>query len=145
MEEADKEKALKQVAKATFNEKVLELATTEGKAITVERAQELAEQKMEDLQGKLEEAKIKLAEATSIVSGREKELANLKETMKICKQVFYNMGFKDTENLAGAVIFQDRRFGFSEGWMAAINAISLPESSAFSDLNQKPLPNDPPI
>ena len=48
---------------------------------------------MEDLQGKL-------AEAVSIVTAYDKELANLKETIKMCEQVFYNMGFKDTENLA---------------------------------------------
>ena len=36
MEEADKEKALKQVAEATLNEKVLELATTDRRAISVE-------------------------------------------------------------------------------------------------------------
>ena len=37
MEEADKEKALKQVVEATLNEKVLELATTDRRAISVER------------------------------------------------------------------------------------------------------------
>ena len=90
---ADKERALKQVAKATLNSKVLKLATTEWSATTVKRARELAKQKMEDLQGKL-------AEAVSIVTAYDKELANLKETIKMCEQVFYNMGFKDTENLA---------------------------------------------
>ena len=37
MEEADKEKALKQVAEATLNEKVLKLATIDRRAIPVER------------------------------------------------------------------------------------------------------------
>ena len=68
MEEADKKKALKQVAKATLKEKVLELATTDRRAIFVERTWELAKQKVEALQGKLEEAKTKLAEAASTVS-----------------------------------------------------------------------------
>ena len=68
MEEADKEKALKQVAEATLNEKVLELATTDRRAISVERTWELAKQKVEALQGKLEEAETKLAEAASTVS-----------------------------------------------------------------------------
>jgi len=55
--------------------------------------------------------------------------------MKTCKQVFYNMGFKDAENLVGAVVFQAQRFRFLEGWLAAVNAIGLPESSTFKDVN----------
>lgn len=46
-----------------------------------------------------------LAEVSSIVSNRDKELADLKEMMKSCKQVFYNIGFKDAENSARAIIF----------------------------------------
>ena len=88
-----------------MNKKTLELNSVERQPITVERAQELAKQKVEDLQGKLEEAEVNLAKVSSIVSARDKELADLKETMKNCGQVFYNMGFKDTKNLAKAVIF----------------------------------------
>lgn len=36
------------------------------------------------LQGKLGEAEVKLAEAASLVFTRDKELADLKETMKTC-------------------------------------------------------------
>ena len=42
MEEANKEKVLKQVAKATLNEKTLELNSVERRAITAKRARELA-------------------------------------------------------------------------------------------------------
>ena len=58
----------------------------------------MAEQKAEDLQGKLGEIEAKLAEAMSLVSARDKELADLKKTMKTWKQVYYNKGFKDAEN-----------------------------------------------
>ena len=68
MEEANKEKVLKQVAKATLNEKTLELNLVERRAITAERARELAEQKVKDLQGKLGEAEVKLTEVSSIIS-----------------------------------------------------------------------------
>ena len=68
MEEANKEKVLKQVAKATLNEKTLELNSIERRAITAERARELAEQKVKDLQGKLGEAEVKLTEVSSIIS-----------------------------------------------------------------------------
>ena len=61
----------------------------------------------------------------------------------MCKQVFYNMGFNDTENSTSVVVFQAQRLEFLEGWMAAVNAIGLLESSVFKDPNQIPLPNDP--
>ena len=61
---------------------IIELATTKRRATSVEKGQELAEQKVVALQGKLEEAETKLAEATSIVLACDKELADLKETMK---------------------------------------------------------------
>ena len=69
----------------------------------------------------------------------------MKGTIKTCKQVFYNMGFNDTKNSASAIIFHAQRLGFFEVWMAAMNAIDLPESSAFRDPNRITLPNDPPI
>lgn len=105
MEEADKEKAIKQVAKSSFNEKILELNVAKRRATTGKRARELDEQKVEDLHGKLGEAKVKLAKVLSTVSTRDKELANLKETMKNYKQVFYNTGFKEAKNSAGAIVF----------------------------------------
>lgn len=54
-EETDKEKALKQVAKANLKEKTLRLNVMEWQATTVEKALELAKQKASKLQGKLEE------------------------------------------------------------------------------------------
>ena len=123
------------MAETTLNEKVLELAIIDRRAISTERTRELVEQKVESLQGKLEEVKTKLAGAASTVLAHDKELADLKETMKMCEQVFYNMGFNDAKNSASVVIFQAQRLGFSEGWMAAVNAIGLLESSAFRDPN----------
>lgn len=49
MEEADKEKVLKQIAEVSLNEKTLELNVVERLAVTTERARELAKQKAEDL------------------------------------------------------------------------------------------------
>ena len=116
MEEVEKEKALKQAAaEASFNEKSLELNVVKRWAITAERAQELAELKAKDLQGKLNEVEVKLAKAMSLVSTHDKELVNLKETMKTCEQVYYNMGFKDVENSTGPMIFLARKFGFAKG------------------------------
>ena len=128
------------MAEATLNEKVLELAIIDRTAISAKRTRELAEQKVESLQGKLKEAKTKLAEAASTVLAHDKELADLKETMKMCEQVFYNIGFNDTKNSASVLIFQAQRLGFSEGWMAPMNAIGLPEYSALGTLIRYPCP-----
>lgn len=62
----------------------------------------------------------------SLVSAYDKELVDLKEMMKNCEQVFYNMGFKDAKNSAEAIVFQARKLRFAEGWMATVNAIGLP-------------------
>ena len=67
MEEANKEKALKQVTGSNLNKKTLELNVAKRRITTTERAQELAEQSAEDLQGKLGEAEVKLAKVSSIV------------------------------------------------------------------------------
>lgn len=125
--------------------KTLELNVVKRRATTAKRARELAEQKVKDLQRKLGEAEVKLVEAASLVSACDKELADLKETMKTCEQVFYNMGFKDAKNSAGVVILQDRKFGFAKGWMAAVNAIGLPDTSPFRNADQILLLEDPQV
>lgn len=68
----------------------------------------------------------------NLLSARDKKLAYLKETLKTYEQVYYNKGFKDVEKSAGPVIFQ--AFGFSKGWMAKVNAISLPNTFLFIEL-----------
>lgn len=86
------------MAEASFKVKPLELNATKQRTTTTEKARELAKQRVEGLQSKLGKAEIKLTEAMSIVSARDKDLADLKEIMKTCEQVYYNMGFKDAEN-----------------------------------------------
>ena len=98
MEEADKEKALKQVAEASLKEKTLGLNVMERRATTAEKALELAKQKAKVFQGKLGETKLKLVETASLVSARDKELTNLKSMVKTCKQTYYNKGFRDAES-----------------------------------------------
>ena len=143
MEEADKEKALKQVAETSLKEKTLGLNVMERWATTAEKALELAKYKTKGLQGKLGENEIKLAEMVSLASTHDKELANLKIMMKARKQTYYNKGFKNAENSVGPVVFQARKFEFIKGWMAAVNAISLPDTSPFMSDDQILLCEDP--
>ena len=93
--DVDKEKALKQVAKANLNEKTLELSSMQRRVTTTENAQEVAWRAVEQLQMMLDETEVKLAEASNVVSAQDKELTDLKETLNNYEQVYYNMGFKD--------------------------------------------------
>lgn len=79
-----------------------------------------------------------------MVSACDKELIDLKE-MKQSEETFYNMGFTDTENSCGPVIFEARKLGFAQGWMVAVDSLNLPVTSPFKDPPQIPLPNNLPV
>lgn len=70
IEEVDK-KALKLVIKASLQEKTLRLNVMERRATTVEKALELAKQRVGDLQGKLGKTELKLAEIASLLSTQD--------------------------------------------------------------------------
>ena len=82
VEEANKEKALKQVSKSILQKKVLELALMELKVAAVEKARDSAEWKVGVLEGKLGDFDSKLAQVESVVLAFDKGLADLKEMMK---------------------------------------------------------------
>ena len=113
VEEANKEKALKQVSKSTIQKKVLELALMELKDAGVEKARDSAERKVGVLEGKLGDFDSKLAQVESVVLAFDKGLSDLKEMMKQSEQTFYNMGFIDAENSCNLVILEARRRGFA--------------------------------
>lgn len=118
--------------------KTLKLNLAKRRATTVEVTREVAE----ELQGKLNKTEVKLAEVSSLVTTREKELANLKEVMNNYEQIYYNMGFKDVENSAGVVIVQAHKLRFSKGWMVAVNVVNVLEDSSLRDASQIPLSKD---
>ena len=103
----------------------------EQKAVATKKARDFAEQKVRMLEDKQEDSDSKLAQAISVVSTCDKELANLKETMKQSEQTFYNMGFTDAENSYSPVIFEAQRLGLAQVWMAVVDAFNLPETSPF--------------
>ena len=41
------------------------------------------------------------------------------------------MGFTDVENLSEPIMYQSQRYGFGEGWVAAVNVMDIPEESPF--------------
>ena len=60
VEEADKEKALKEVFESTFQEQIAELVTAKRRFVEVERARVATKKRVADLEGKLGEVEVKL-------------------------------------------------------------------------------------
>ena len=84
----------------------MELAQMEQKAVVAKKAQDFAKRKIGVPEGKIEDSDSKLAVAISVVSTRDKELADLKQTMKQVEQLFYDMSFNDAENSSGPITFE---------------------------------------
>ena len=60
VEEADKEKALKEVFESTFQEQIAELVTAKQRSVEVERACVATKKRVADLESKLGEVEVKL-------------------------------------------------------------------------------------
>ena len=72
-----------------------------------------------------------MVDAESIIIARDKEIVELKAALEESENKYYNMGFNDAENFAKLVMFENKKYGFGEGWMAAETAMGLPEDSPF--------------
>ena len=138
MEEADKERALKEVSEANLRDLGTTLVTTERRATEAKTAYTLAEQRAAGLEGKLGEVEMKLARAKRLISAQNKEMADLKAMVAKSEDKFYNMGFANAENSKEPIMVESQRYRFRDGWMAAVNAMGLLEDYAFRDLEQVP-------
>ena len=119
-DDVKREKALKDVAEVVSKERAKIVATVEKKATASEKAKALAEKKLADLEAKVGETELKLAEAESLNSAQAEELADLKAALEGCESKWYNEGFADVENLMEPVISEARKLAFKEGWFAAL-------------------------
>ena len=81
-DDADREKALKDVAEVTAKEKTKTTATMEKKATASEKARVAVEKRFSELEVKQGEIKLKLAEAASMNTTRVEELADLKAALE---------------------------------------------------------------
>ena len=81
VEDAEREKALKDVAEANAKEKTKAVVTAEKKAIASEKARVLVEKKSSELEAKLGEIELKLAETASLNTAQAKELVDLKAAL----------------------------------------------------------------
>ena len=145
-EEADKKKALKEVVEVTVREKSTVVENAKNRARVAERAQALVEQNLAEVTAKLKEVKLRLSGAESLNSAKDKEIVELKATVEVSEDKWYNTGFTDAENLAKPVMFQSQQYGFGKGWMAALLAVGVLEDSSFKNLDQIPyLEPSPPV
>ena len=58
--------------------------------------------------------------------------------MKACKNKWYNKGFTNTENSVELAIHEAQKLAFEEGWLAALQALGVPEDSPLRNPNQIP-------
>lgn len=142
-EDVEREKALKDVAEATAKEKSKIAAEAESKIAAAVKAQALAETKSEELELQLGGTELKLAEAQSLTTMLEGQLADSKAALEACENKWYNEGFADAENSAEPVIRQAHRLGFEEGWFAALQVLGVPEDSSLRDRSKIPFPSVP--
>ena len=103
-EDAEWEKAPKDVAKAMAKEKVKVVEIAEKKADVAKKARASAESKSAKQKVQLGGTELKLGKAQSLNATLAKELVDLKATLEACENKWYNEGFADAENSAKSVI-----------------------------------------
>ena len=94
-EDAEREKALKDMAEASAKKKTQAAATAKKKAVASKKAKVLAEKRSSKLEARLGETELKLAEAVSLNTTQVEELADLKVALEACANKWYNEGFVD--------------------------------------------------
>ena len=142
-DDVEREKALKDVAEVVSKERAKIATTAEKKAIASEIAKVLAEKRLVDLEAKVGEIKLKLAEAKSLNSPWVEELADLKAALEGCESKWYNEGFADAENSVEPIINEAQKLAFKEGCFAALQAMGVPEDSPLKDPDHMPFPSLP--
>ena len=95
---------------------------------------------------KLGGTELKLTEVKSLNLAQANEIANLKGAFETCEEKWYNEGFANAENSVEPIAYQAWRHWFGGGWMAALQAIGVPDDSLLKNLEQIPfLEPSPPV
>ena len=129
VEDADREKALKDITNAIIKEKGKEAEVAEKKAQAAEKTRQLAEGKLAEAEDRLRGVELKLVEAASLNLAQADQIAYLKLALEAYESKWSDEGFTDVEKSAELVVHQVRFHGFGEGWLTALQAMELPEDS----------------
>jgi len=140
-EDADREKAAREMAVKTAKEKIKAIDATEKKAATAEKARSLAKKRFAELLAKQNEMDVKLAEAVSLNTAQAEELVDLRAALEAWEEKWYNERFTDAENFADLVVNQARRLGFEASWFTALQTLGVLEDSPLRDPGQIPFPS----
>ena len=117
-------------------------AIVEKKAAMSKKAKVSVEKRLSDLEAKLEEIELKLVEVESLNTVWAEELVDLRAA-EGCESKWYDEGFADAENSVEPIINEARKLAFQEGWLAALQAVGVPEDSPLKDPNQIRFPTLP--
>ena len=120
VEDAEWEKALKDVANDNVKEKSKAVEAAEKKAQSSEKAHQLAEKRRAEVESRLEGVELKLAEANSLNLAQADQIVDLKASLEACENKWYNKGFADAEKSAELVVHRAQLHAFGEGWRAAL-------------------------
>ena len=137
-EDAEREKALKDVANDNAKEKSKAIEVAEKKAQSSKKAHQLAKKRRAEVESWLEGIELKLAEANSLNLAQANQIADLKVALEACKNKWYDKRFVDVEKFAKPVVHQARLHGFGEGWLAALQVMGVVEDSSLRDPSQIP-------
>ena len=85
MEEAENERAFREVYEANLRDKGAMLEAAEKRFAEAEKARAMAEKRAADFEGKLGEAKIRLIQSKNVIPARDKEVTDLKEAWQRAK------------------------------------------------------------
>ena len=132
-EDAEREKALKDIANDNVKEKGKATEVTEKKAQSLEKARQLAKKRIAEVEGRLEGVELKLAEANSLNLAQANQIADLKVALEAYENKWYDEGFTDAEKSAKPVVHQARLYGFGEGWLPALQVMGVAEDSPLRD------------
>ena len=134
----------REAATKTTKDKTKVAENAKKRATAAEKAKVLAEKRYVELETKLNEANLKLAEVVSLNVAQVEELADLRAALEACEDKWYNEGFADAKNSMEPVIKEAWRLAFEEGWLAALQALGVPEDSPLRDPSQIAFPSPTP-
>ena len=107
--------------------------SSEKRAQSSKKAQLLAEERVAEVEGRLEGVELKLVEAASLNLAQADQIVDLKSAFEACENKWYDEGFADAEKSVEPVVHQARLHGFGEGWLAAFQVMGVLEDSPLRD------------
>ena len=125
---------------ATAKDKGKVAEDAKKRAREAKKARALAKHNLVKTGEKLGDMELKLAEIESLSLVQAGEIAELKAALSVVEDKWYNAGFLDAENSVEPIVFQSRCHGLSEGWLAALQAMGVPDDSPLRNPKQIPYP-----